>query len=368
MSKKTPLYARHLQVNAKMVDFHGWLMPLHYGSQLTEHHQVRRDAGMFDVSHMTVLDLSGQRVREFLRYLLANDVAKLKEAGQALYSCMLNERGKVLDDLIVYQQTETQFRMVCNAATRDKVLNWIKKQAKNFGVRIQDSLHYAMLAIQGPMARDKTLPCLPSELQSAAMGLKPFHSFWSEQWFIARTGYTGEDGFEVILPVPQVQGFWDNLLLAGIKPIGLAARDTLRLEAGMRLYGTDLDEEHSPLESGLEWTVAWTPPNREFIGRDALEEQRQRREHSIMVGLILNDKRGVLRGHQTVYLENREEGQITSGTFSPTLGMSIGLARVPPEVHEQVSVAIRNKQLTAKVVKPPFVRHGKTLIDIESTK
>jgi len=365
MSKKTPLYAKHLQANAKMVDFHGWLMPLHYGSQLTEHHQVRRDAGVFDVSHMTVLDLSGQRVREFLRYLLANDVAKLKEAGQALYSCMLNERGKVLDDLIVYQQTETQFRMVCNAATRDKALNWIKKQAKNFGVRIQDSLHYAMLAIQGPTARDKTLPCLPTELQSAAMGLKPFHSCWSEQWFIARTGYTGEDGFEVILPVPQAQSFWDNLLLAGIKPIGLAARDTLRLEAGMRLYGTDLDEEHSPLESGLEWTVAWTPPNREFIGRDALEEQRQRREYSIMVGLVLNDKRGVLRGHQTVYLENREEGQITSGTFSPTLGMSIGLARVPPEVHEQVTVAIRNKQLTAKVVKPPFVRHGKACIDIE---
>jgi aminomethyltransferase len=368
MSKKTPLHAKHLQANAKMVDFHGWLMPLHYGSQLTEHHQVRQDAGMFDVSHMTILDLSGQRVREFLRYLLANDVAKLQETGQALYSCMLNEQGKVLDDLIIYLQTETQFRIVCNAATREKVIGWIKKQAKNFGVRIQEyTTHYAMLAIQGPSARAKTEACLPHELQSAAMGLKPFCACWNEHWFVARTGYTGEEGFEVIVPVQHAQTLWDNLLLAGVKPIGLAARDTLRLEAGMRLYGADLDEAHSPLESGLEWTVAWVPPNREFIGREALEEQRQRREHSIMVGLVLNDKRGVLRGHQTVHLENGEEGQITSGTFSPTLGIAIGLARVSPKVHEQVSVAIRNKQLTAKVVKPPFVRHGKPCINIEPT-
>lgn len=366
MSKKTPLYAKHLQANAKIVDFHGWLMPLHYGSQLTEHHQVRQDAGVFDVSHMTILDLSGQRVREFLRYLLANDVAKLKEVGQALYSCMLNEQGYVLDDLIVYQQSDTQFRMVCNAATREKVLNWIKKHAKNFGVRIQDSLHYAMLAVQGPNARAKTQACLPAELQTAAMALQSFRACWHDQWFVGRTGYTGEDGFEVIVPVAQVQTLWDNLLQAGIKPIGLAARDTLRLEAGMSLYGADLDEAHTPLESGLEWTVAWTPPNREFIGRDALEEQRQQREYPIMVGLVLHDKKGVLRGHQTVYLENGEEGQITSGTFSPTLGISIGLARVPPEVHEHVTVAIRNKQLTAKVVKPPFVRHGKACFDIET--
>lgn len=365
MSKKTPLYAKHLQANAKIVDFHGWLMPLHYGSQLTEHHQVRQDAGVFDVSHMTILDLSGQRVREFLRYLLANDVAKLKNVGQALYSCMLNEQGHVLDDLIVYQQSDTQFRMVCNAATREKVLNWIKKHAKNFGVRIQDTLHCAMLAVQGPNARAKTQACLPAELRSAAMSLQPFHACWHEQWFVGRTGYTGEDGFEIIVPVAQAQTLWDDVLNAGVKPIGLAARDTLRLEAGMSLYGADLDEAHSPLESGLEWTVAWTPPNREFIGRDALEEQRQQHEYPILVGLVLHDKKGVLRGHQTVYLENGEEGQITSGTFSPTLGISIGLARVPPEVHEQVTVAIRNKQLTAKVVKPPFVRHGKACIDIE---
>lgn len=366
MSKKTPLYAKHVQATAKIVDFHGWLMPLHYGSQLTEHHQVRQDAGVFDVSHMTILDLSGQRVREFLRYLLANDVAKLKNVGQALYSCMLNEQGYVLDDLIVYQQSDTQFRMICNAATREKVLNWIKKHAKNFGVRIQDTLHCAMLAVQGPNARTKAQTCLPAELQSAAMNLQPFHSCWHDQWFVGRTGYTGEDGFEIIVPVAQAQTLWDDLLNAGVKPIGLAARDTLRLEAGMSLYGADLDEAHSPLESGLEWTVAWTPPNREFIGRDALEEQRQRHEYSIMVGLVLHDKKGVLRGHQTVYLENGEEGQITSGTFSPTLGISIGLARVPPEVHEQVTVAIRNKQLTAKVVKPPFVRNGKACIDIET--
>lgn len=365
MSKKTPLYAKHLQANAKMVDFHGWLMPLHYGSQLTEHHQVRQDAGMFDVSHMTVLDLSGQRAREFLRYLLANDVAKLKETGQALYSCMLNEQGKVLDDLIIYLQSETQFRMVSNAATREKVTHWVKKHAKNFGVRVQDTAHYAMLAIQGPKARAKTQTCLPSDLQSAAMNLKSFCACWNEHWFVARTGYTGEDGFEVIVQMAQAQTLWDSLLAAGIKPIGLAARDTLRLEAGMRLYGTDLDETHSPLESGLEWTVAWVPPNREFIGREALEEQRQRREYPIMVGLILSDKGGVLRGNQRVHLENGEQGQITSGTFSPTLGISIALARVPPKVQEQVSVAIRNKQLVAKVVKPPFVRHGKMCVNID---
>jgi aminomethyltransferase len=363
MGKKTPLYAQHVQANAKIVDFGGWNMPLHYGSQLNEHHQVRRDVGMFDVSHMTIIDLSGKRVREFLRYLLANDVGKLKESGKALYSCMLNEQGGVIDDLIVYFQDETSFRMIVNAATREKDLKWIMRHAKNFAVQVTEREDLAMLAIQGPQAREKVHPFISTALQKPAMALKPFYACWNGQQFIARTGYTGEDGFEVILPTKNVVKLWTDLQQAGVAPIGLGARDTLRLEAGMNLSGTDMDENYTPLESGLEWTVAWSPANREFIGRGALEIQKENREHKVMVGLVLQTK-GVLRNKQTIYNEREQEGLITSGSFSPTLGVAIALARIPQGYCQRVYVAIRNKRLLASVVKPPFVKHGKACVDI----
>ena len=343
-----------------MVDFGGWDMPVNYGSQIEEHHAVRRDAGMFDVSHMTVLDLEGARTREFLRKLLANDVNKLRDPGKALYSCMLNERAGVIDDLITYFLREDWFRTVVNAATHDKDLAWITQQAKAFGVRVTER-DLAMIAVQGPNAREKAASLLPSKLRDKALALKPFTAVLDGDWFVARTGYTGEDGFEIMLPPDKAPEFWRALTKKGVKPCGLGARDTLRLEAAMNLYGQDMDENVTPLESGLGWTVAWEPEDRDFIGRQALEAQRDAGAKRKFVGLLLEDK-GILRAHQKVVCEGAGEGEITSGTFSPTLERSIALARVPVTTGETVRVDIRGKLCTARVVKPPFVRNGKVLV------
>ncbi len=365
MNKKTALYDKHCASNAKVIDFGGWDMPLHYGSQLNEHHIVRKDAGVFDVSHMTIVDLNGEHVITFLQHLLANNVSKIiGKTGKALYSCMLNEKGGIIDDLIIYYQTEQQFRMIVNAATRDKDLAWIELHAKQFAVTVTERTDLAMLAIQGPQAIKKITPLLPDTLRDTALTLKPFTACWNDTMFIARTGYTGEDGFEIMLSNSQAPTFWDELLNANIAPIGLGARDTLRLEAGMNLYGSDMTENDTPLESNLAWTVDWKPIDRQFIGRNALEAQKINGEHNILVGLVLKDK-GVLRAHQTVYVdEANSEGKITSGTYSPTLGVSIAFARLPAGVYEEVDVAIRNKKIPAQVVKPPFVRQGKACIDI----
>jgi aminomethyltransferase len=358
MGLKTPLYDTHVLQGAKIVDFGGWEMPLHYGSQIEEHHAVRRDAGMFDVSHMGVVDLEGSRVREFLQRLLANDVGRLKSPGKALYSCMLLPSGGVIDDLIVYFMSEAWFRVVVNAGTREKDLRWIREQAAAFAVGVIERPDLAMIAIQGPNARAKTLALLPPAQQSAAAALAPFFGAQIDSWFIARTGYTGEDGFEVMLPADDAAKTWNALRAQGIQPAGLGARDTLRLEAGMNLYGNDMDENHHPLESGLAWTVAFEPSSRDFLGREALEDLR--RSGSLeMVGLLLED-RGVLRGHQKIV----PAGEVTSGTFSPTLNRSIALARVPKTGAAGVQVEIRGKLHAARIVKPPFVRHGKTLIPL----
>ncbi len=358
MGKKTYLYNNHLKLNAKIVDFGGWDMPLHYSSQVTEHHQVRKSAGMFDVSHMTVVDLEGEKARDLLAYLLANDVARLKNIGKALYSCMLNENGGVIDDLIVYFVSDTQFRVVVNAATTEKDVAWITKHAKDFKVDVKQRDDLAMIAVQGPFAREKVKPLLSIDLQE----LKPFYAAWNDEIFVGRTGYTGEDGFEIILPGEKAPELWEALLAADVAPIGLAARDTLRLEAGMNLYGLDMDENYSPLEAALTWTVAFKPEDRDFIGRKALEAQREKADHEILIALVLEQKGGVLRGHQTVTVEGGGIGQITSGTFSPTIAKSIAFARVPAGKYEQVLVTIRNKQLAAKVVKLPFVRNGKIFV------
>ncbi len=361
MTYKTPLHARHLEAGAKMVDFAGWEMPIHYGSQIQEHHQVRRDAGMFDVSHMTILDLRGERPIDFLRRLLANDVARLTEPGKALYSCMLNAEGGVIDDLIVYYMDERWFRMVVNAATRDKDLAWIGRQAESFGIAVEERTDLAMIAVQGPRARERAHAALPGEVAAAAQGLRPFCGLERGGLFVARTGYTGEDGYEIMVAAEQASDLWGRLLEAGVAPIGLGARDTLRLEAGMNLYGADMDETTTPLESGLGWTVAWEPGERDFIGRAALEQQRAQGVGRRLVGLVLEGK-GVLRGHQTVH--GGGEGEVTSGGFSPTLGRSIAFARVPAAVSpgDRVTVEIRNREVPARVVRPPFVRHGKSCL------
>jgi aminomethyltransferase len=360
MLKQTALNAAHRALNAKLVDFGGWEMPLHYGSQIEEHHQVRRDAGMFDVSHMLVVDVEGESARAFLRVLLANDVDRLRVQGKALYACMLGEDGGVIDDLIVYLRNEGHYRLVVNAGTADNDLAWIERQRKSLApaLSIEPRRDLAMVAVQGPNARARVWAA-ESGLKAASESLGVFSGVDVGDWFLARTGYTGEDGFEVMLPAQQAVRFWQALLDAGVAPAGLGARDTLRLEAGMNLYGQDMDESVTPLESGLAWTVD-TSTGRDFIGRQALSSRPASRR---LCGLVLLE-RGVLRAHQRVHTASGD-GEITSGSFSPTLNASIALARVPVGVPEgeTVTVEVRDRQLKARTVKYPFVRHGKRLVD-----
>lgn len=363
MGKRTPLFQEHERLGARIVPFGGWDMPLHYGSQIEEHHAVRRHAGCFDVSHMRPVDLSGPDAESFLRRLLANDVAKLKSPGKALYSCMLNPGGGVVDDLIVYLRGAGRYRIVVNAGTADKDLAWMRAHSAGLDLTIERRDDLAMIAVQGPEASALAAPRMPPECRAPALDLKPFFAAEGERWFVGRTGYTGEDGFEVILPAEDASGFWQGLVAAGIQPCGLGARDTLRLEAGMNLYGQDMDESVGPLESGLGWTVAWEPPDRDFIGRSALTALRDNPARRDFVGLLLTG-RGVLRSHQTVVADGQAVGEVTSGGFSPTLDRSIALARVQQGLGESCAVDIRGKAVPARVVRPPFVRHGQACLDL----
>lgn len=363
MTKQTILNKAHRELGARMVDFGGWDMPVNYGSQIDEHHEVRNAVGMFDVSHMTVVDVSGVQAKPFLQHLLANDVAKLTRQGKALYSCMLNETAGIIDDLIVYFLDDKNYRLVVNASTRDKDLAWIEQQASTFDVNIDERPGLAMIAVQGPKARQKVCPILPERLGMSAAEIKPFSACWFGEWFVGRTGYTGEDGFEIMLPEDKAEGFWKQLLEVGVKPCGLGARDTLRLEAGMNLYGQDMDESKNPLESGLAWTVEWSPASRHFIGKPALEAIKKQADNDKFVGLVLQDK-GILRGHQQVVLEDGSVGEITSGGYSPTMERSIALARVPTNIGETCKIDIRGKLKNATVVKPCFVRQGAIQIEL----
>ncbi len=360
MSKKTVLNDAHRALGAKMVDFGGWDMPISYGSQIEEHHQVRRAAGMFDVSHMTVVDLAGAQVRAFLRRLVANSVDKLKVPGKALYTCMLDANGGVIDDLIVYYRSEEAYRIVVNAATRDKDLAWIEAQAAGFGVSVTERRDLAIIAVQGPTARGLVHGLLPTASAEAAAALGKFVAAEvagpdGEALFVGRTGYTGEDGYELLIPVTHAQTWWDRLLAAGVAPAGLGARDTLRLEAGMALYGQDMDESVTPWEAALAWTVA-LDEGRDFSGRAALEAQKAAGVPRQMIGLVMDEK-GVLR-HGMRVLTAAGEGEVLSGTFSPTLGKAIALARVPAGDAGEVRVDIRGREVGVRVVKFPFVRDG----------
>ncbi len=360
MPKATPLNAIHREAGARMVDFGGWDMPVHYGSQVEEHHAVRRDVGVFDVSHMRVVDVEGAGAREFLRFALANDVARLTTPGKALYSCLLNDTGGVVDDLIVYFFRDDLFRLVVNAGTAETDIQWLHSlnALAGHGVSITPREELALVAVQGPNARE-TLWKAFSETRPGSEGLAPFSAARMGDIMVARTGYTGEDGFEVVCPAEDAVSIWKGLVAAGARPCGLGARDTLRLEAGMNLYGQDMDTATSPLDAGLAWTVDLKTP-RPFFGRKALENRPQAHD---FLGLALLDKGGVLRAHQKVKAGDGE-GEITSGTFSPTLGFSIALARLPRGTAPGavVQVAVRDKELAARVVKPPFVRNGRSLL------
>ena len=357
--KHTPLYQAHVDAQGKMVDFGGWEMPLNYGSQIEEHHQVRSDAGMFDVSHMTVVDFKGAQAKVFVQMLIATDVEKLKTEGKALYSCMLNESGGVVDDLIVYYINDEDYRMVINAGTTEKDIAWINAQAQGFDVSVEPKFDLAMIAVQGPNAREKVFAAMPG-VENIAGELKPFNAASLGGLFIARTGYTGEDGFEIMLPEKSAEFTWKMLLEGGVKPCGLGARDTLRLEAGMSLYGSEMNEEVSPLEAALSWTVDLSNEDRQFIGRKALEELKNDGAKNTIVGLVLEGK-GVIRDHQKV-VTSLGDGEVTSGTFSPTMGKAIALARVPIGATGSCEIEMRNKLVSAKIVKPPFVRNGKVLV------
>ena len=363
MGSRTPLYQQHVDAGARIVDFGGWDMPLHYGSQLDEHHAVRTRAGAFDVSHMTVVDVSGADASDFLRMLLANDVARLTKSGKALYSCMLNEQGGVVDDLIVYYFDDTHYRLIVNAATRDKDLAWISQQSASFDVDVTERSELAMIAVQGPEASKLAATIIDEAYHNDLLAMKPFYGIQAGDLFVASTGYTGERGWEIVVPAESAAELWDNIIAAGIAPCGLGARDTLRLEAGMNLYGTDMNESTSPLESGLGWTIAWEPADRNFVGRRALEAARTSENRQKFVGLLLESK-GVLRNHQRVVVEGQPDGEITSGGFSPTMQRSIAMARVPPGDYDRAQVDVRGRLLDVKVVKIPFVRNGQILTDV----
>ena len=354
---QTPLYHHHQQAGGKLVDFGGWALPVNYGSQIEEHHAVRNDCGMFDVSHMTVSDVTGTETIKFLSYLLANDINKISNTpGKALYSCMLNTTGGVIDDLIVYYINDNHCRLVTNASTNQKDMAWIIDQSTAFDVQFNERENLALLAIQGPKAIERCAKILNPDFAKVINNLDRFQGAFHGEEFAGRTGYTGEDGVELIISADLAKTLWQLLIDAGVQPCGLGARDTLRLESGMSLYGNDLDEDHTPFESGIGWSVA-NKDEREFIGKYALSSPPRHK----LIGLILED-RGVLRGHQKLVVDGREVGEITSGTFSPSLDKSIGLGRVQADtqlkIGDQVQIAVRNKLLNARVARSPFLKNG----------
>lgn len=362
MTKKTPFYECHLAANGKMVDFAGWLMPLHYGSQLEEHQKVRQGIGFFDVSHMGVVDIKGVDAFKFLSHLLANDVGRLID-GKALYTCMLNEQGGIIDDLIVYKVNDHYFRLVINAGTRDKDITWMKRIINNYDAQLIERNDLVMIALQGPKVDEYLSKCVGKELSEQALQLKPFHFINQGEWFVARTGYTGEKGFEIICHESDALNLWQALQQAGVAPIGLGARDTLRLEAGLNLYGQDMDETTTPFESNLTWTLQLDNHERDFIGKRALLQKKQNGVAQELVGVILLQSGGIIRHDQTVWLPDGSKGVITSGGYSPTLNCSIGFARIPKTDAKTCEIEIRNKKLPAAIVKLPFVRHGKKVFE-----
>jgi aminomethyltransferase len=351
--KRTALYEEHLKSSAKLVDFAGWEMPIHYGSQIEEHRLVRESVGMFDVSHMGVLDIKGEKSGDFLRFVLANDIQKLKNPGTALYSCLLNEKAGVVDDLIAYWIAPNFYRLIINASRIEADYDWLKKHSEAFGVSLHVHKDLAIIAVQGPKSANIVQEILEPK-GNRLLSLKRFNAVFLDEIQIARTGYTGEDGFEIILPIVEAVDLWQKFLKAGVKPCGLGARDTLRLEAGYNLYGVDMDENTSPLISNLAWTISWEDEKRDFIGKKALLHEKAQGIQKKLVGILMQES-GVFRNHQTIFIRGLPQGEITSGSFSPTLNQAIALARLPISAEDSLTIERRGKYIPVSIVKLPFI-------------
>jgi aminomethyltransferase len=350
---KTPLNKSHIELGAKMVNFSNWEMPISYSSLIEEHNAVRNTVGIFDVSHMSVFDFDGDNQVAFFEKIFANDIKKIYKDNKAIYGALLNEEGGILDDLIIYH-ANNKFRLVSNCSTREQNRQWFEKHAVEFGVKVMERSDMGILAIQGPDALNKILKI--KEIDNQVNTLQSFGCMFEGDKLYARTGYTGEDGLELIVPTKDINHLWDQALELGCTPIGLGARDTLRLEAGLNLYGNDMTINNHPYESNMGWTIDMSDESREFIGKDALLSIDQSKSQKI-VGIILQDK-GILRsGYEITHEQGK--GVVLSGSYSPTLQSSIGLARVDQGYKENGKVMIRNKLLNIDFVSPRFLGQGK---------
>lgn len=351
--KKTPLAQRCETAGGKMVDFHGWLLPVQFAGILAEHKAVRNGAGMFDVSHMGQLMVEGADAWPFLQHINCNNIKNEPAAGT--YSHILTDRGTIIDDAISFCLAADKFLVVVNAACIEEDFNWFTKQAAAFNVTVRnESDKWGMIALQGPQAVDKAATLLP---QVAA--LPRFHITEAELFgvkgYVTRTGYTGEDGVEIMLPAEKIGALWDALLAAGVTPCGLGARDVLRLEAGYLLNGADADQTRTPYEANCGWVVKLTKEN--FIGKDALSAQKAQGLKERLTGFVLQTA-GVPRAGCGVFVGGVQKGTLTSGTYSPLFkGIAVGYLAADIPVDSDVEIEIHGKRLPAKVVKPPFYKN-----------
>jgi len=361
--KTTPFFEIHKKLNGKMVPFAGWNMPIQYAGVMEEHRAVRAGVGVFDVSHMGEIDVRGREAKPFLQKLLTNDMDKL-DSGGILYSLMCYENGGAVDDLLVHQFEEDHYFLCVNASNTDKDFEWASHLAGEFDVQVDNvSDRTAQLAIQGPKAESLLQKLTDVSLDD--MGYYRFQKGWVNdvEAVIARTGYTGEDGFEIYLDARTAMPVFESLLKKGkefdLQPIGLGARDTLRMEMGYALYGQEIDADHSPLEAGLGWVIKLKKTNA-FVGQEALKNQKDKGLAQKLVGVKLTD-RGVPRSHYKVLHEGQPVGEVTSGTFSPTLNTGVALCNVPTALSKpgtRLDIAIRNSTVAGEVTSLPFVPSG----------
>ena len=361
--KRTPLNARHRALGARMVPFGGWDMPVEYSGITDEHLTVRARVGLFDVSHMGEVEVAGSDALEAVQRITSNDASRL-EVGQAQYSALTTHDGTFVDDLLVYRLADAHYLLVINASNVAKDAAWIKQEIASVGdaVSVNSSGRYALLAVQGPRALEVLQPLTGVELDSIGYYWFASGEVASVRATISRTGYTGEDGFELFVSPQSAEQVWNAVLeagaSAGIKPVGLGARDTLRLEAAMRLYGNDIDETTTVLEAGLGWVVGWDKPA--FNGREALVRQKAEGVSRKLVGFEMVE-RGIARQGYEVYRVGDKVGTVTSGTMTPYLKKAIGMAYVPVEASAagtEITIAVRDRRVAAQVVKMPFYKRA----------